>query len=57
MMRDVMQNAGLETFAELGILIFFVTFILVAMRTLLTRNASYGELANLPMDEGTEVQR
>ena len=55
MKRDVMQAAGLETFAEIGILIFFVTFIIVALRTLLSRKSKFEDARQLPLDEGTEV--
>lgn len=54
-MRDVMQNAGLASFAEIGIVLFFVAFALVAVRILLTRKTNYQELAHLPMDDGNEV--
>ncbi len=56
MMRDVMQNAGLEGFAELGILIFFVTFAIVALRVL-ARGDRWDEHASLPLEEGKEVSR
>lgn len=55
MKRDVMQAAGLETFAEIGILIFFATFLLVALRTLLSRNSKFDEASKLPLDDGTEA--
>ena len=54
-MRDVMQNAGLEVFAEVGILIFFATFVVVALRTLFRRHATYDDVSNLPLDDGAEV--
>lgn len=57
MKRDVMQAAGLESFAELAIIIFFVTFALIALRTLLARKGSFDHASNLPLDEGTEVRR
>lgn len=56
MMRDVMQNAGLESFAEIGIMIFFITFMLVAIRTLLTKKSKHEEMRHLPLeDDDAEV--
>jgi len=55
MKRDVMQAAGLENFAELAIIIFFVTFALIVLKTLLTKKDTYESHQNLPLDDGTEV--
>lgn len=55
MKRDVMQAAGLESFAELAIIIFFVTFAVIAIKTVLTRKSSFEQVSNLPLDEGKEV--
>ena len=54
MLRDVMQNAGLESFAEIAILIFFATFAVVALRTLFTNNARYEAARQLPLQDETE---
>lgn len=51
MMRDVMQNAGLHTFAEVAILIFFVTFAAVALRTFLTHNTRFDTVSRMPLDD------
>lgn len=55
MKRDVMQAAGLEVFAEVAVIIFFVTFTVVALRVLLANKASLEHVSSLPLDEGTEV--
>lgn len=57
MKRDVMQNAGLEIFAELGIWIFFITFLVVAAKTFLTGKDRYEEAAELPLEDGVEVSQ
>lgn len=56
MKRDVMQAAGLESFAELAIIIFFVTFGLIVLRTMFARKEAFDHASNLPLDEGTEVR-
>lgn len=55
MKRDVMQAAGLESYAELAIIIFFVTFTIISIKTILTRRSSFEQVSNLPLDEGKEV--
>ena len=55
MKRDVMQAAGLEMYAEIAIIIFFVTFLAIALKILLSKKGAFDEVANLPLDEGTEV--
>jgi len=56
MMRDVMQNAGLVGFAEIGLILFFVAFALVIIRTMaLTTDEECEEALNIPLDEGSPV--
>lgn len=57
MRRDVMQTAGLELYAELAIIIFFVTFGLIALYTLTRRKADLKEVQELPLFDGVEVER
>lgn len=54
MLREVVQNAGLEAFAEVGIIVFFISFVAVVGRTFLTRNRDLESVRNLPL-EGDEV--
>ena len=56
MLRDVMQSSGLSAFAEVGLLIFLVTFILVVLRVVSRRKGHYDAVARLPLhDERAEA--
>ena len=56
MMRDVMQNAGLVGFAELGLLFFFFAFALVLFKTVAwTTDEECEEALHIPLDEGSPV--
>ena len=56
MLRDVMQASGLSLFAEAGLLIFLVTFLLVAWRVVSRRRGHYDAVSRLPLeDEGAEA--
>lgn len=55
MRRDVMEAAGLEIFAEIAVVIFVITFLALVLRTLLRRKESMDEIAQIPLDDGTEV--
>lgn len=54
MFRDVMQNASLETFAEIGLLIFFVGFLLILAQAFLIKRKDADHLSALPLadDDG-----
>lgn len=52
MMRDVMENAGLAIFPQIGILLFLFGFALaLAYAFLFVRGAREQELANMPLDD------
>jgi cbb3-type cytochrome oxidase subunit 3 len=51
MIRDVMEEAGLEFFAEVGLIIFFVVFVLVTVRVLLMRKDRIEHAKNLPLED------
>lgn len=55
MNRDVMQAAGLEVYAEIGIVIFVVAFALVLARVYLMKKSEANACGNIPLDDGTEV--
>lgn len=60
MIRDVMQNAGLEMFAEIGLVLFLAAFILAVVRVLLMRKDDATQVGHLPLDDDqheTEVHR
>lgn len=54
MFRDVMQNAGLEFFAEMGLVIFAVTFVSILLRAALVKKDEANHMSALPLaeDEG-----
>jgi len=55
MLRDVMQSSGLAAFAEVGLLIFLVTFVVVVLRVVSQRRGHYDTVARLPLhDESIE---
>lgn len=56
MFKEIVQNSGLAGFAELGLVIFLVTFAMVVIRALfgLSPSQTY-ELSHLPLE--TEDER
>lgn len=51
MMRDVMESAGLTLYAEVGLVLLFVAFLLAIARTMSRKREHYEELARLPLDD------
>ena len=51
MKREVVEAAGLEVFAEVGIIIFMVVFALVVARGFLMSKEKREAIASLPLDE------
>lgn len=54
MKRQAMETAGLEWFAEVGIIIFFSVFVLVAIRLFFMKKESAEELGRIPLDDEVE---
>ncbi|MFP4598209.1 MAG: hypothetical protein ACLFVJ_08155 [Persicimonas sp.] len=54
MKREVMENAGLEIFAEVGLILFVLGFVFVIARVLLIKREEVEHLENLPLDENAE---
>lgn len=53
MFRDAMQLSGLATFAELGVVIFFVVFVLVVLNVMFgMKKDAVNQLKNLPLHPG-----
>ncbi len=52
MMREVVQNAGLAWFAEVGLAIFVVAFVAIVARALLMKRSEIEHIERLPLDEG-----
>jgi hypothetical protein len=56
MLRDVMQSSGLSVFAEAGLVIFMVTFLVVVWRVVSRQRGHYDAVSRLPLeDEGAEA--
>lgn len=54
MKRQAMETAGLEWFAEVGIIIFFSVFVLVAIRLFFMKKESAEEMGRIPLDDDVE---
>lgn len=54
MRRDVMENAGLAIFAEIGLIIFVLTFAAIFLAAMFMRREKVDYLSNLPLEEGME---
>lgn len=54
MRKDVMEHAGLEIFAEIGLIIFVLVFIAIFLRAAFMRRESIDYLSNLPLEESGE---
>jgi hypothetical protein len=51
MRREVMEHAGLEIFAEIGLVLFVVGFLLILIRVLLLKGEQVEHLERLPLEE------
>jgi cbb3-type cytochrome oxidase subunit 3 len=50
-LSDVIGASGLSSYAEMALLIFFVVFVLVGLRALLTNRAALDHAARLPLED------
>lgn len=57
MMRDVMQSAGLTLYAEIGLVLLFLAFLLVVARSLTRNRAHYQDLAKIPLEDDEAPSR
>lgn len=57
MRSDVMQGAGLEIFAEVGLIFFVLGFLFVVARLLLMKKEEADAHGQIPLDDGQEVSR
>lgn len=48
---DVVSGSGLAHFAEVALVIFFVVFVVVALRAMLTNRATLDRAAHLPFED------
>lgn len=51
MIRDVVENAGLEGFAEIGLILFLVAFLFVVLRIVFLSKEQAEEHSKLPLDD------
>ena len=49
-LSDIVANSGLEVYAEIALIGFFVAFVLILVRTM--RRKDSDEAARLPLDDG-----
>ncbi len=53
MLSDAIESAGLEGFAEIGLIVFVIGFALVVVRVALLSSDEAKHHAELPLDEET----
>lgn len=51
MIRKVIENAGLAGFAEIGLILFAIAFVLVVLRVWLMDSEEAEERARMPVDD------
>ena len=51
-LRDIMSNAGLTTYAEVALVIFFLVFLGVVIYVFSRRRENWDHEADLPLDDG-----
>jgi len=57
-LSDIMSAAGLTSWAEVGLLVSFITFIAIVAYVFVIRSrSSYEEERNLPLDNGDVARR
>lgn len=54
MLQDVMEQAGLEGFAEIGLIIFVIAFLLVLIRVWLVDGEEADRHANIPFGDDSD---
>ena len=54
MERDVISDANLEVFAEWGLIIFVVVFILIIIRAIFMKKDRVEHMEQLPLDDGQQ---
>jgi cbb3-type cytochrome oxidase subunit 3 len=52
-LTDIMSNAGLSVYAEVGLLLFLLAFVVIAVRIFRpSRKKALDEAARLPLEDG-----
>ena len=52
---DVVGSSGLAGYAEIALLLFFIVFLAVGIRALLTSRAALDHAARLPLDDDSSL--
>lgn len=55
-LSDIMSQMGLASYAEVGLLLFFLTFVAVGVRLWRTSKDTLREHANIPLNDHTNQQ-
>ena len=55
-LTDVVSGAGLAGYAEVALLIFFLVFVAVGLRVLLSSKTAFTDAARLPLNDETDLQ-
>ena len=55
-LTDVVSGAGLAGYAEVALLIFFLVFVAVGLRVLLSSKTTFADAAQLPLNDETDLQ-
>ena len=56
MEREVIDNADLAHFAEIGLVIFVIVFVLIILRVVFMKKDYSDKMKNMPLDEGQQDQ-
>ena len=57
-LSDIMSAAGLSFYAQVGLVVFFVTYIAIVIRTFApSRRREMDEAARLPLDDDHAIPR
>lgn len=52
---DIMSHMELHVFAEIGLIIFLITFVAVVLRVALSKRVDNRAMAAMPLDDGETV--
>lgn len=53
MRREIMEASGMEAFAEIGLILFLIAFILIVLRAVFAKKDEIHHAEHLPLEDGT----
>jgi hypothetical protein len=56
-LSDVVSGSGLALYAEIALLLFFGVFVVIGLRLLFTRSATFDRAARMPLDDESPSPR